>query len=147
MTQFSFLPRVGDSDKKSCALGASTSAKFKDEDMNKAVKLIASGRYGLVTAGDELEGITTSMEPNTVNNGFSYGTIQIQGRQVAKVDNAVVTIGALVVAGAQAALGTAQDNVVVRPGTPTLFKWRVVDLLTGAGAVASLVVIECITGA
>lgn len=147
MTTFNFQPRVNEGDKKSCALGASTSTKFTDAEVNKAVKLIGSGRYGLVAAGDELEGIHLSMEPHTVNNGFSFGTIQTGGRAIGKIDNTTaVVIGDTVLAGAQAALGTAQDNVVVRKGTPTKFIWRVIDLLSGAGANGTLVVIECISG-
>lgn len=144
--QANAAPRVGEGDWKSVVLGASTSAKFTDADINKAVKLINNDRYGPVTAGDELEAVVESIEPHTVNSGYSFGTIKQGGRLIAKVDNATVTLGALVVAGAQSALGTAQDNVIVRGGTPTKFIWRVIDLLTGAGAVGSLVVIEAVTG-
>lgn len=142
MTTFHFQPRVGEQDYRSVALGASANAKFSDADKNKAVKLGSASNYVPVTAGDELEAVVEAIAPNTVNNGFSFGTVSVGGRYVAKVDNAVVAAGDLVVAGAQAALGTVQANVVVRKGTPTKFLWRVIDLLTGAGAVGSLVVIE-----
>lgn len=142
MNKFTFASLVGQSEMRSTALGVSNAAPFGDNDKNKAVKLAANHNYVLVAAGDELEAVVNSLEPNGVNNGFSFGTIYVNGYMEAKVDNAVVTVGALVVAGAQAALGTAQDYPVVRPGAPTKFLWRVVDLLTGAGAVGSIVVIE-----
>lgn len=142
MTTFRFQPRVGEGDSQSAALGVNAAGKFTDKDLNKAVKLAANNNYVLATAGDELEAITQAIMPSTVNNGFSFGTIQHGGRQIAKVDSAPVAVGDIVVAGAQAALGTPQDNVVVREGTPTLFKWRVISLLSGAGAVGSLVCIE-----
>lgn len=145
MTAFNFKPRVGDSDKQSTALGASNllAARFKDEDMNKCVKLAGLSNYVLVAAADELEGVTIAMSPNMVNNGFSFGTIANGGRLEAKIDGAsAVVVGDLVLAGAQAALGTAQAVPVVRKGAPTKFLWRVIDLLSGAGAIGTNVIIE-----
>lgn len=143
MTIFNFQPRVGDSDKKSCALGVSNAAKFGDNDLNKVVKLVASGTYGPVSTGNDIEGIVLAIAPNTVNDGFSFGTIQDGGRLVAQAtDVTPLAIGAQVIAAAQNALGTAQDFPLVKLGTGGVFKWRVIDLLTGAGAQNTNVVIE-----
>jgi len=143
MTKFTFADLVGQAEKESTALGASAGAKFTDADMNKAVKLGTAHNYVPVAAGDELEAVAVSLEAFTVNAGFSFGSIVRGGYMRATVDsNAVVTQGALVVAGTQAALGTAQARPVIRAGTPTKFLWRVVDLLTGAGAINTEVIIE-----
>lgn len=145
MTKFNFMPRVGDSDKISVALGASTAAKFTDSDKNKAVKLAGSKNYILAVAGDDIEGVVLSIEPHMVNNGWAFGTVQTGGRMIATVAAAnTLAVRDFVVAAAQAAVGTAQDYPVVQEvaaETP-VFKWRVIDLLTGAGAAGTQVVIE-----
>ncbi len=140
-------PRVGEGDKLSVALGASAGAKFSDNDLNKAVKLAANNNYVLVSAGDAIEGSTISMEPFTVNNGFSFGTIQTGGKMIVTIVAAgtTVVVGDQVVAAAQAALGTAQDYPIVRKiaaETPAI-RWRVVSLWkAGTGVAGTQVVIE-----
>ena len=146
----------------SAALGASNSTKLNDADKGKAVKLIASGTYGLVADGDEIEGILIGIEPNTVNNGFSFGSVQTcyLGDRVVAINKGAgaLTIGGYVVAAAQAARNTANAGGLepapyVKAGvannptgpvfqSPGTFRWRVVSLLTGAGAVDSEVLIE-----
>jgi hypothetical protein len=146
MTQFTFQPRVGDSDKISAALGVSNAAKFSDSDVNKLVKLAGADNYVPVAAGDDIEGCVIAIAPHTVNDGFSFGTVQTGGRMVAKVVAAGTTVAVrdAVVAAAQAALGTAQDNPIIKKvaaETPTI-KWRVISLLGGGGTAGELVLIE-----
>ena len=147
MNKFNFMPRVGDSDKISAALGASTAAKFTDADKNKAVKL-ATGtnkNYIVCVAGDDIEGVVLSVEPHPVNNGWAFGTVQTGGRMIATVAAGnTLAVRDYVVAAAQSAVGTAQDYPVVQEVTTEepVFKWRVVDVLTGAGAAGTQVVIE-----
>ena len=145
MTQFHFQPRVGDSDKISAALGVDAESKFTDNDVNKLVKLAANQNYVPVAAGDDIEGVVIAIAPNTVNNGYSFGTVQTGGRLIATVAAAnTLAVRDQVVSAAQAALGTAQDYPVVKKlaaETP-VFLWRVIDLLTGAGAAGTQVVIE-----
>lgn len=146
MTQFNFQPRVGDSDKISAALGVSNAAKFKDADINKCVKLAANHNYVPVAAGDDIEGVVIAIAPNTVNDGFSFGTVQTGGRLIATVNTATaVVVGDLVNATAQAALGTAQEYPLIQKSADGLetFKWRVIDLLSaGTGAQNTQVCIE-----
>ena len=147
MQSFQMQPLVDPVGNFSAALGVNPAGAFTSKDVNKAVKLIADSTYGLVAAGDEIEGTVEAISHFTVNNGFSFGTVNNRGRRVVTIDNAVaVVIGDLVVAGAQAALGTAQTNTVARKGTPTKFLWRVVSLLGSNGAAGTSVLIERMNG-
>ncbi len=146
MTAFMFQPRVGDSDKVSAALGVSSAAKYSDSDLNKVVKLAGAHNYVPVSATDQIEGVVIAIAPNTVNNGFSFGTVQTDGRIVATNASATaLAVGDYVVAAAQLALGTVQPYPLVQKSAANaeFFKWRVVDLLTaGTGAQNTQVLIE-----
>lgn len=146
MTLFQFQPRVGDHDRFSAALGVSNSTPLKDADIGKPVKLAASNNYVQCSSADELEGIVESIEPNKVNSGFGFGVVQKGGRALATVAGGTLAVGALVVAGTQAAVNTANTAnngiPVVIAGAPTKFLWRIISTLTGGGVVGSVVVIE-----
>lgn len=136
------------------ALGVAAGTKLTDLDIGKAVKLIADSNYGLVADGNDIEGVLVSVEPVTVNDGLGFGTVQVKERVVAISAGAgALTLGAYVVAAAQQAVGTAVTAVSsgphtgvkgpnVKAGAGVLFKWRVVSLLSGAGAVGTPVLIE-----
>lgn len=131
---------------ETAALGASSSAKFTSKDVNKAVKLAANDNYVLVSDGDDFEALCVGVEPTTINNGFSQGSVQIRFKnQRAVVSGSTLAVGATVVCGPQAALGTAQEYPVVKAGAGSVFKWRVKSLRGGTGAAGSLVVIEPLT--
>lgn len=134
------------------ALGVS-SVPLTSLDEGKAVKLVASDRYGVVADGDEIEGILAAVEPFTVNNGYGLGSIQRKERFIGKNLGATLAFGEKVVAAAQPAVGTAITEVTsgaqtgVRPtpvktGTPTTHVWRVISLLGGGGLVNTHVLIE-----
>lgn len=156
MAGFTFGPLAGLADDStfSAALGVNPAGKLTDSDKGKCVKLIADSTYGLVADGNDIEGILLSVEPNTVNNGYGFGTVQCKERVVATNGGAApIAVGAEVVAAAQPAVGTAitpissgtQTGVYAPPvkaGTGTIFKWRVVSLLGGAGAVGTPILIE-----
>ena len=104
----------------SSPLGDDASGKFAQADVGKAVKFQngAGDQAGtleavLCVAGDTPDGFVTSVEPNTVNDGFSFGGVQIQGQTLAEVGGAAVTVGDLVEIASQAALGTAGVPQVV----------------------------------
>lgn len=138
---------------ESAALGASAGAKLADADVGKLVKLAASNNYILAVATDNIEGIVTAIDPATVNNGFSFGTVYRRPIEFEAVNagGAGIAVGALVVAAAQAALGTANGTLGqasyqlprVQAGTPTNgFIYRVKSLLSGTGAVGDVILVE-----
>lgn len=158
MTTFVFEPTVPAGVAKSAVLGASTSAKFADADLGKPVKLGTVQNYVLATDGDDIEGFVVAIEPYTVNGGYSFGSVLDKGRFKALVDTSdSVEIGDYVVAGTQAALGTASLPVItkgvafaqsgttpfaVTEATPKHFFWRVVRIVSGTGAAGDTVLIE-----
>lgn len=126
----------------SAALGASTGAPFGANDVGKAAKMGTLQNYVPVADGDELEGFVNSVEPFTVNAGFSFGTIQRGGDMLVEVIGATpVALRDYVVAGAPVALGTA-GKAKVKPGSPTKFLWRVTRIVTGTGAAGDQVYIR-----
>lgn len=128
----------------STKLGASASAKVTMNDIGKAMKMGAVSNYLLCADGDELEGFMDSVDAATAG-GFSFGGVAHPDpgfRVEAKVGGATALIvGDYVVAGVQAAIGT-KSLPVVKKGTPANFKYRVINLYTGAGAVGSTVLLE-----
>jgi hypothetical protein len=145
MTTFVFTELVPTEKVLSAALGPNTSTKFADADVGKAVKLGSANNYVLVEAGDEIEGFVTSIEPFTVNNGFSFGGVVVSGRVTAEVGanqgGTPMAVGDYVVADAPVALGTA-GKAQVKTGTPTKFLWRCVRVVSGTGAAGSTVLLE-----
>lgn len=154
MANFQFYPVAGSvADSMFTASLGVSSVKLTSLDEGKAVKLVAESRYGVVTDGDEIEGILVAVEPATVNNGYGLGTIQRKESFIGKNLGATLVIGEKVVAAAQPAVGTAITELTsgnergVRPtpvktGTPTTFVWRVISLLGGGGLVNTNVLIE-----
>ena len=136
----------------SSPLGDTTSAKFAQNDKGKAVVFqdgtgAVAGTLEAVLAGDgaNIEGFVNSVEPNTVNEGFSFGGVQIVGQmEVVRGATAVsIVVGDFVVQdGAQTALGTAQANVGVKKYTVLATDligmplWKVTQILTGDGTTA-----------
>lgn len=96
-----------------------------------------------------MEGFVVAIEPNTVNAGVSFGSVQRNRRTIAVLDTGEtgVVVGAIVTAGAQAALGTANTGghpvvaVEATAGDAGSFVWRVIRLLTD-GEAGSTVLIE-----
>jgi hypothetical protein len=150
MTDFYFTETLGSFESVlSTALGTTgASNKFGNNDLRKPVKLSTAQNYVLAAAGNEIEGFVVSVSPEDVNSGYSFGSIQTEGRITAKVDAAQVgtlAIGEYVVAGASSALGTKDLYPLVKEGTPTTFKWRVIRNVTGTGVAGDLVLIERIS--
>ena len=147
MSDFVFNPKVNDPFARitEAALGASSGDGWGDEEVGKVVKLGPANNYILASDGDDIEGIVVSIEPNTVNAGFSFGTVQSDRRFQAVLDTGEtgVAVGATVVAGAQEAVGTQTNGnkPVVATGAGVTHKWRVIRLLTD-GEAGSTVVIE-----
>jgi len=147
MTQFVYTELYSGftADIVSGALGVSSSGKFGDKDIGKPVKLGTANNYVLCSSGDEIEGFVKAVEPYTVNDGFSFGSVQRNRRMIATVDAAQVgtlTVGEYAVAGASSALGTLDAHPKVLQGTPTTFKWRVIRVITGTGVAGDTVLLE-----
>lgn len=131
----------------SAALGT-TSPKYGQTEVNKAVKLAANDNYVLVSDGDDLEGVIGAIAPHTVNNGVAFGSVQTRFKSLRVINkNATdpLVVGDEVICAAQEVVGTAQEAPYVKEGAGTLFKWRVKSLLGGTGAVDTAVLIEPIT--
>ena len=151
MSTFAFNVKINDpfADITDAALGASALDGWGDEELGKAVKLGAANNYVLCGANDPMEGFVVAMEPNTVNQGFSFGSVQRNRRVEAQlaIGQTGVTVGATVTAGAQEAVGTNTSGnkplvqVETTPGDAGDFVWRVVGLRTD-GEAGSTVVIE-----
>lgn len=133
--------------------GNTSGDNFSDVDEGKLVKLVAESRYNLCAAGDEIEGIVSSVESAT-QNGYSIGGIVVSGKVFARADGlqatpgtGVIAVGDYVVAGTVTAKGTDLTDFpkVVKAtsqGTQK-FLWRVVSVGTaGTGAVGTTIVIE-----
>lgn len=138
MTAFAFKTLVPQEPPLSAALGTGSGNAFGTNDINKAVKLAANNNYVSCAAGDDIEGFVSSVEPYTVNAGFSFGSVQVEGRHEAVIGSgANVAIGGYVVADTPLALGTA-GNTPVKTGTPTRFFWRVINNITSPGNAAAV---------
>lgn len=158
MADFMFQPTVPTGPLNpvaTCLFGADGTApnRFTDIELGKGVKLAGLDNYVLAADGDELEGIVLAVDGSTINEGFSWGSVLRATptvRLIARNGGAgAIAVGAYVLAAAQQAIGTANllagglDPVPnVKAGAPAVYKWRVISLLGGAGAVNSQILIE-----
>lgn len=129
---------------ESAALGVDADNDLNENDIGKAVKLASSNNYVVSTTDDEIEAILVALEPFTVNDGFSFGTIQRRGRALATVGTSeagTVAVGELMLVDDQAAVNTA-GGLVVYPGSPSQFLWRCIRIVSGTGAAGDTVLIE-----
>ncbi len=130
----------------SAALGDGT-FKYTDNERGKPVQLKASAKsaYELTAAGAEIEAFVETVEPFTVNQGLSFGTIRRGGRVYAKVGAnqgaTAMKVRDLVVADVQLANGAGDNYARVKTGTPATFKWRAIKII-GDGTANSLVLLE-----
>jgi hypothetical protein len=151
MSTFAFNVKVNDpfASITEAALGASTGDGWGDEEVGKAVKLGPANNYILATADDPIEGFVVGVEPNTVNQGFSFGSVQRNCRVevVLSVGETGVVVGDTVTADTQEVVGTQTNGnkaLVQQEGTPGDagdFVWRVIALRTD-GEAGSTVLIE-----
>ncbi len=145
MTSFVFSETVPTKN-VSAALGVDANNKFVDADLGKAVKLGTAQNYVPCAAGDEIDGFVTAIEPFTVNDGFSFGGVQLDNRKEAMVGTGQVgsmAVGDYVVAAPQVALGTA-GIAQVKTGVPTKKLWRCIRIISGTGAVGDKVLLELV---
>lgn len=128
----------------STKLGPNAATKPVMADVGKAMKMGAVSNYVFCADGDELEGFLDSIDAATAG-GFAFGGVAHPNsgfRVEVQVGGATaLVVGDLVVAGVQIVSGT-KGLPVVKKGTPVNFKYRVINLYTGAGAVGTTVLLE-----
>lgn len=112
----------------------------KDGDQGKPVTLSGSSEFTLAADGDNFDGVIFSIDTKYPDGSY-VGTVKRQPMLRKRAINAgagALTVGATVLAAAQTVSGT-EGLPRVKAGAGG---WRVVELLTGAGAVGEEVVIE-----
>lgn len=121
------------------------SVKFTDADRGKPMVLGTAHNYVNAAASAEIEGFLETVEPFTVNQGYSFGTVRRKMRVYAKVGaNQGATPMAVkdyVVADVQSADGVGDNYGKVKTGTPTKFLWRVIER-EGNGTAGTIVLLE-----
>ena len=138
MTVFNYTLLVNDplADVVSAALGVDADNGYVENDIGKGVKLAANNNYIPVATGNDIEGVVVALSPETVNDGFSFGSVQ-KNRRIEAIVGATVTTavtpGELVVADVQTAQGTA-GILRVFVGAPATHNWRCIRNITSAGA-------------
>lgn len=166
MTTFAFDVTVPAQEIISTALGTGSGNTFQSPyDIGKPVTLAAANNHVLAAASAEIDGFVTSIEPSTVNGGYSFGGILVEGRILAVVGAnqgaTPMAVGDYVVADVQDALGTAVSSTgswtnypgsapstptgptaKVKTGAPTKKFWRCIRKVSGTGAAGSVVLLE-----
>jgi len=140
MTQFAFGVTIKDErDLESSSLGTGVGNTYVTGDIGRLLKMASAQNHVVCADGDPIEAVLVAVEPFTVNDGFSFGTIRRTGRIEAAAPNGIANL-ATVVAGAQPALGSAV-MARVKAGAG---KWRVVRVNGNdtAGAGFTKVLIE-----
>lgn len=115
-----------------------TTAKFSDKDINKAVVLdtTLAGTLKLAASGDDIRGFVESIEPAT-EDGQTFGSVITHSHGVRQwVTGSGLALGDLVVADTQTAAGEANalakhplnrwGLTPVKKGQPTTFRWQVI---------------------
>lgn len=150
MTEFVFTPLVNDphADVISTALGVDASNKLNDNDIGKPVKLGASNNYELCADGEDIHGFLVSTEAPTVNDGFSFGSVQRNKRfevQVEAGELGTAVVGTFVCAGIPLAARNAlvaYAQVIIKVLAADSERWRVIRVVTGTGVAGDRVLIE-----
>lgn len=140
MTTFAFDVTIKDErDIESSALGTGPLDKYTAADTGRLVKMGTAQNHVKCADGDAIEGIITSVESSTVNDGHSFGGVRRSGRILAKAPNGIANL-ATVVAAAQPAAGSG-ILASVKAGAG---KWRVCRVFGNdtAGTGFTKVVIE-----
>jgi len=150
MTEFVFTPLVNDphADVITAALGVDSSNKLNDKDIGKPVILAANNSYELCADGEDIHGFLVSLEAPTVNDGFSFGSVQRDKRfevQVEAGEIGTAAVGTFVCAGIPAvAINVKQTyaQVILKTLAANSERWRVIRVITGTGVAGDRVLIE-----
>lgn len=144
MPSFNFAPLVTESIPVSAALGVDANNKLDSNDIGKAVKLGAAQNYVACATGNDIEGVLLGVEAHTVNDGYSFGSVKVDGTveaEVAAAEVGTASVGSYVVSGVPVA-NNAAGNMMVILGAGAVFKWRVIRVITGTGVSGDRVLIQ-----
>lgn len=127
-------------------LGAAAGENFTDKDVKKIMTMGTVSNFALAADGDEIEGFLDNVDGGPTANGFRVGGVArpdtgIRVEAQVAAGAAVVAVKDLVVAGAQLPLGT-KGLPQVKKGTPGVFKYRVMRIISGNGGPGSVVLLE-----
>lgn len=146
MTAFAFQETVPAPTMLTSALGTGGANIWTDKELGKAVKLstAADSTMVLCAGGDEIFGFVGAIAIGTVNNGFSHGSVQIEGWKEAVVGAnqgaTAMAVGDSVVADTQTAFGTAGLPAVKTSATAKR-GWIVMRILSGTGVAGARVLL------
>lgn len=143
MTVFRFQETVPAPTMLTAAMGDGNTL-WTDKEVGKAVKLSGSDDSTVVLAGedDDIIGFVSAIAIGTVNDGFTHGSIQVDGwKQVVVGANEAGALvpGDFVVADDQAAVGTAGSAKVKKAAGRSC--WRVMRIISGTGVAGDQVLI------
>jgi len=147
MTTFNYSLLVNDplADIISAPLGADADNPLRDADRGKILVMNTSGNWIIASEDDEIQGFLVSVEPWTVNDGFSFGSVQRNRRMEAEVGanqgETPMAVGDLVVADAQVARGT-EGAAKVKTGTPSTYVWKCLRIISGTGVAGDKVLLD-----
>jgi len=150
-----FAPTTGDINSQySGKLGTSTIAagtgQLNDKDIGKPVKYGASDCYVLCAAADVPDGFLVSVSDFT-QDGYAFGTVQVQGRTKATVVGTTLAVGDYIEAATPAAhlvaetlgYGLVQKHVEASTfAVGNTKRWEVISLLGTNGAEGTVILIE-----
>lgn len=146
----------------STCLGTGPSDQYSDKEVGKAAKMGAEANHVVCVTGDEIEAFIDSIDDGgTENEGFTFGGVARGGRHLAVIGSdqggTAAKLLDLVVASDQPAVGTKVTApgkasgeagpdagvAVVKTGSPTTHKWRIVHIYNGGdGTEGTLVCLE-----
>lgn len=144
MTVFRFQETVPAPTMLTSALG-NGSTVWTDKEVGKAVKLSSADDSTMVLAeeGDDIIGFVGAIAIGTVNDGFSHGSVQVDGWKICQVGAnqgaTAMAVGDFVVADDQLAVGTSGLAKVKTASGRSC--WRVMRILTGTGSAGSQVLV------
>ena len=146
MTAFAFRETVPAPTMLTSALGTGGANIWTDKEIGKPVKLSTADDSTMILAegGDEIFGFVKALAIGTVNDGFSHGSVQIEGWMEAVVGAnqgaTAMAVGDTVVADTQVAFGTA-GAAKVKTSASSRRGWIVRRILSGTGVAGDRVLL------
>lgn len=127
-------------------LGAAAGERYTDKDIKKIVTMGVVSNFALAADGDDIEGFIDNIDGGPTANGFVVGGVAhpdtgFRVEAAVAAGAAPVAVKDYVVAGAQLPLGT-KGLPQVKKGTPAVFKYRVMRIVSGTGGPGSVLVLE-----
>jgi hypothetical protein len=127
-------------------LGSAPGQAYTDKDKKKLMTMGTVSNYALAADGDEIEGFLDNVDGGPTAGGFVVGGVSrpdtgFRVEAAVAAGAATVAVKDLVVAGAQLPLGTS-GLPQVKKGTPAIFKYRVMRIISGNGGPGSVLVLE-----